>query len=181
RSNRHFHILQPGAHRTSKNLFSAAPVPALVRQAGERAKRRFIEFFTAHIRNPGTRIAYGRAVARFCRWCERYGISLPEVTPFVVAAYIEQLTEMRSAPTVKLHLAAIRMLMDWLVVGQVLPVNPAACVRGPKHLVTKGKTPVLSAAETRQLLDVIDCSKLIGLRDRALIAVLVYSFAREIG
>src|SRR5690606_3589410 len=118
------------------------------------------EFFTAHIRNPGTRIAYGRAVARFCRWCQQYGIALHEVTPFVVAAYIEQLTEMRSAPTVKLHLAAIRMLMDWLVVGQVLPVNPAASVRGPRHVVTKGRTPVLTAEETRLLLDSIDCTKL---------------------
>ncbi len=159
-------------------LVSSDRLPTLIRNAGERAERRFVEFFTAHIRNPGTRAVYGRAVGRFCDWCEQRGIGLQQVSPFVVAAYIEQLTQQRSAPTVKLHLAAIRMLCDWLVVGQVLPVNPAASVRGPKHVVTKGKTPVLTVGEARQLLDAIDCTKIIGLRDRALIGVMVYSFAR---
>ena len=83
-----------------------------------------------------------------------------------------------SAPTVKQHLAAIRMLGDWLVVSQVLPVNPAAAVRGPKHVVTKGATPVLSPAEARRLLEVIDTATLAGLRDRALLSVMLYSFAR---
>lgn len=158
--------------------FSSERLPALIRNAGQQAERRFVEFFTAHIRNPGTRAVYGRAVGRFCDWCEHRGVSLQQVSPFVVAAYIEQLAQQRKAPTVKLHLAAIRMLCDWLVVGQVLSVNPAASVRGPKHVVTKGKTPVLTAGEARQLLDAIDCTKIIGLRDRALIGVMVYSFAR---
>ena len=153
-------------------------MPTLIRNAGKNAERRFLEFFTAHIRNPGTRQVYGHAVGRFCQWCERHGVSLEQVTPFVVAGYIERLTTQLSAPTVKLHLAAIRMLFDWLVTGQVTPVNPAASVRGPKHVVRKGKTPVLTAAEARQLLDSIDCTKIVGLRDRALIGVMVYSFAR---
>ena len=156
----------------------ACRLPGLISHAGERAEQRFLEFFTAHIRNPGTRVVYGRAVARFCRWCEQRGIGLQQVSPFSVAAYIEQLTQQRSAPTVKLHLAAIRMLFDWLVVGQVLPLNPVASVRGPKHVVKKGKTPVLTAGEARQLLDSVDCTKVAGLRDRALIGVMVYSFAR---
>ena len=96
----------------------------------------------------------------------------------VVAAYVEQLSGALSAPSVKQHLAALRMLFDWLVVGQVLPFNPASSVRGPKHVVRTGKTPVLPAAETRTLLDGIDISTLAGLRDRALLWVLVYSFAR---
>ena len=157
---------------------SACAMPAMIRRAGDRATNRFLEFFTAHIRNPGTRAVYARAVAKFCRWCEQQGIDLPQVSPFIVAAYIEQLTQQRSAPTVKTHLAAIRMLFDWLVVGQILPVNPAASVRGPKHVVEKGKTPVLTADEARQLLDSIDCTKIVGLRDRALVGVMVYSFAR---
>ncbi len=78
----------------------------------------------------------------------------------------------------KQHLAAIRVLFDWMVTGHVTPVNPAWSVRGPKHVVKKGKTPVLTAAEARQLLDSIDTSTLIGLRDRALIGVMCYSFAR---
>ena len=153
-------------------------LPTLIRNAGENAERRFLEFFTAHIRNPGTRQVYAHAVGRFSQWCERYGVSLEQVTPFIVAGYVEQLTTSLSNPTVKLHLEAIRMLFDWLVTGQVVPVNPAASVRGPKHVVRKGKTPVLTAAEARQLLDSIDCTKIVGLRDRALIGVMVYSFAR---
>ena len=78
----------------------------------------------------------------------------------------------------KQHLAAIRALCDWLVVHQVLAVNPAAAVRGPKHVVTKGATPVLTPAEARALLDRIDTGTRVGLRDRALLSVMVYSFAR---
>ncbi len=83
-----------------------------------------------------------------------------------------------SKPTTKQHLAAVRMLFDWLVTGQVIPQNPAHAVRGPRHNVRKGKTSVLSADEMRQLLDSIDTSKLIGLRDRALIPLMGYTFAR---
>lgn len=159
-------------------IISAECVPALFRSAGEQAGRRFVEFFTVEIRNLGTRAVYGRAVGRFCCWCEQREVSLEQVSPFVVAAFIEQLTQQRSAPTVKLHLAAIRSLFDYLVVGQVLPFNPAASVRGPKHVVKKGKTPVLTATEARQLLDAIDCRNISGLRDRALVGVMLYSFAR---
>ena len=51
-------------------------------------------------------------------------------------------------------------------------------VRGPKHVVTKGATPVLTPAETCSLLDRIDAGPLVGLRDRALVSVMLYSFAR---
>ena len=144
----------------------------------ERAERRFWEFFTAHIRNPNTRLAYLAAVRRFAEWCERRGVALDQVEPMVLAAYIEQLSGAFAPASVKQHLAALRMLFDWLVVGQVLPFNPASSVRGPKHVVKTGKTPVLSAKEARALLDGIDVSTLVGLRDRALLGVLVYSFAR---
>lgn len=153
--------------------------PSLVAAAGERASMRFFEFFASHIRNPNTRRAYGRAVADFFAWCDRAGIvSVADVQPLHVAAYIEMLTRELSAPTVKQKLAAIRMLFDWLVVGQVVSVNPAASVRGPAHSVRRGKTPVLDALEARQLLNSIDVTTLIGLRDRALIGLMVYSFAR---
>jgi site-specific recombinase XerC len=94
------------------------------------------------------------------------------------AAYVEQLGESLDRPTVKQHLAAIRMLFDWLVIGQVVPMNPASSVRGPKHVVKKGRTPVLNPDEARQLLDSIDTRTIAGLRDRALIGLMVYSFAR---
>jgi site-specific recombinase XerD len=95
-----------------------------------------------------------------------------------VAAYIEQLQGSISKPSVKQHLAAIRMLFDYLVVGQVVPFNPASSVRGPKYVAKKGETPVLSAEEARDLLDSIPTTTVVGLRDRALIGLMVYTFAR---
>ena len=83
-----------------------------------------------------------------------------------------------SAPTVKQHLACICTLFDWLVIGQVMPSNPAHSVRGPRHSVTKGVTPVLSAEEATALLTGMDVSTVVGLRDRAIIAVMTYTFAR---
>jgi site-specific recombinase XerD len=104
--------------------------------------------------------------------------SLAAVQPLHVASWIESQSREVSAPTVKQQLAALRHLFDWLVTGQVVPVNPAASVRGPRHVVRVGKTPVLEPAEARALLDSIDVSTPAGLRDRALIALMVYSFAR---
>jgi len=158
----------------------AAPVlPALVTAAGDRAGIRFLEFFAATIRNPHTRRAYGRAVGEFLAWCEGVGVvSLAGVQPLHVASWIEMQGRKVSAPSVKQQLAAIRHLFDWLVMGQVVPVNPAASVRGPRHVVRVGKTAVLEPAEARALLDSIDALSPAGLRDRALIALMVYSFAR---
>jgi integrase/recombinase XerD len=154
-------------------------VPSLIAVAGERAAGRFLEFFTVNIRNRNTRVAYGRAAGAFLRWCERQGITrLQEVQPVHVAAYIEALQAERSAPTVKQHLACIRMLFDWLVTGQVVPANPAHSVRGPRHSVSKGSTPVLSSEEARELLKGMDVSTVVGLRDRAILAAMTYTFAR---
>ncbi len=163
---------KPASHVPS--LFGV--VPGLIGRAGEPAARRFVEFFTANIRNPNTRRAYARAVNHFFHWCEQRSIALHELEPMLVAAYIEQ--HPGSAPSKKQALAAIRMLFDWLVIGQVLPLNPASSVRGPKHITKRGKTAVLEADQARQLLDSLDIRSIAGLRDRALIGVMVYSFAR---
>ncbi|MBI3782939.1 MAG: tyrosine-type recombinase/integrase [Deltaproteobacteria bacterium] len=154
-------------------------VPALIARAGDRAAWRFVEFFTANIRNPNTRRAYARAVGDFFRWCDARRIhDINRINPTIVAAFVEQRGLTHAKPSVKQELAAVRMLFDWLVVGQVVPTNPAHSVRGPKHVVKRGKTPVLTREETRELLDSIDTDTIRGVRDRALIGVLVYSFAR---
>ncbi len=153
-------------------------VPAVIQRVGAHTSRRYVEYFTARIRNRGTRQAYGQAVSQFFEWCGANGIVFEQIEPIIVATYIEWLTTRLSPPTVKLHLAAIRMLYDHLVTGQVVPFNPAASVRGPKYVVKKGKTPVLAAAEARDLLDAINVTTITGLRDRALIGVMVFSFAR---
>lgn len=168
--------MTPAPAGTSIAIITAVPLPALY-APDERSANRTLEFFTANIRNPNTRKAYARAVAEFATWCEAHGITdVRQVQPVHVAAYIEGLQV--SAPSVKQRLAALRMLFDWLVIGQVMPANPASSVRGPRHSVKKGKTPVLSADEARALLDSIDTSAIIGLRDRALIGLMVYTFAR---
>ncbi|MGH1351607.1 MAG: tyrosine-type recombinase/integrase [Methyloligellaceae bacterium] len=150
-------------------------IPAAVAELGEDASYRFLEFFTAHIRNPNTRAAYARAVKQFFEWCP---VDLHAITSIHIATYVETLSERLSPPTVKQHLAAIRMLFDWLILGQVMPSNPASAVRGPKHVVKKGKTPILSAEEVRRLFDSINTDTVIGQRDRALLGVLLYTFAR---
>jgi site-specific recombinase XerD len=155
------------------------PVPAMIVAAGERARLRFVDFFTANIRNPNTRAAYHIAVREFFGWLALGGLTdVGAIRTHHVSIYVEMLTRKYSAPTVKQHLAAIRRLFDWLIVGQVIDQNPAAPVRGPSHVVKKGKTPVLDGDEARKLLDSIDVSTVVGLRDRALIALLIYSFAR---
>jgi len=152
---------------------------AIVAASGGRASYRFLEFFTANIRNAHTRRAYSRAAAEFFDWLAAKGVTqLAAVESVHVAAYIEELQRARSAPTAKLRLAALRHLFDWMVIGQIMPTNPAAAVRGPRHVVRRGKTPVLDPVEARQLLDAIDATTVIGLRDRALIGLMVYSFAR---
>jgi site-specific recombinase XerD len=95
-----------------------------------------------------------------------------------VASWVEDLQEKHGAPGVKQQLAAVRMLFDWLITGQVVPTNPAAAVRGPNYVVTTGKTPVLDAAEWRNLINAIPAETVRDLRDRALIATLTYTFAR---
>jgi site-specific recombinase XerC len=132
-----------------------------------------------HIRNSHTRRAYARAAEEFLTWCTDAGVpSIAAVPPVHVATWIEAGTRALAAPRVKQRLAAIRHLFDWLVTGQVVPVNPAASMRGPQHVMTSGQTPVFDPAEARALLDSIDASTVVGLRDRALIGFMVYYFAR---
>jgi site-specific recombinase XerD len=150
-----------------------------------KAAERVVDFFTTQIHNDNTRGAYLNALRRFTGWCEAHGMhELSQVRPFHIAAFIRNLQHKDyqpkplSAPTVKQQLAALRMLFDWLVTGHIIEINPAHAVRGPKYVVKTGKTPVLAGDEARALLDSIDTRKLIGLRDRALIAVMTYTFAR---
>jgi integrase/recombinase XerD len=169
-------------------------VPAFFADAGDKAAFRVLEFFTANISNKNTRTAYALAVRRFANWCHARRFLLDQLTPIHVAAYIEELGRDMAKPSVKQHLAAIRMLFDYLVTGQVVPHNPAASVRGPKYVVKKGKTPVLTLNEARALFASLEPKnkqttgeenneavpewRLSALRDRAVIGVMVYSFAR---
>lgn len=151
-------------------------VPAIIADAGDASASRFREFFTVNIRNPNARAAYAQAVGQSLRWCEARRLTRAQVKPMAVAASIE--AHGGSDPTRKQYLAAIKLLFDRMVSSQLMQVKPAAAVRGPKHIFKAGKTPVLTAGQARDQFNSIDVSTLIGLRDRASIGVLVFSFAR---
>jgi site-specific recombinase XerD len=171
--------LVPGDPSRALARVGLGPLPRVITAAGPGASRRFVEFFTANIRNRNTRRAYAHAVGLFCQWLDARGVrDLTQVTPIIVAAYIEELCQQLSKPSVKQHLAAIRILGDYLVTGGVLRFNPASSVRGPKYVTKRGKTPVLDDDQMQQLLDSIDTSTPVGLRDRAVIATMAYDFAR---
>src|SRR5260370_24369582 len=154
-------------------------LPSIIRAHGERACRRFIEFFTANIRNRNTRMAYARAVKQFFDWCEDRRLALDDIEPMTVAAYIEQLGPEVSKPIVKQHLAAVRQLLDYLVTGGILPSNPAGSVRRPKYVVKRRNTPGLSSDQPRTLPDSVHTSVPIGPSDRALTPAVGYSSGRH--
>ncbi len=168
-------------------------LPAVIADQGDKAAERFFTFFTDTIPNKNTRAAYYRNTMRFFAWTHAKRLSLPAIKSYHVSAYLAELAASHATLTVKQHLASLRMLFDWLITGQVIDANPAAAVRAAKHIVKRGKTPVLKADEARELLGSIPLRigpepkdgqpdnrppSLIGLRDRALIAVMVFSFAR---
>jgi len=140
-------------------------IPSLITDAGAAAAQHTLEFFTARIPN-------------FCVWCDVHGVPLLGVTSPLVAAYLQGLQQTLSPASAKQHLAGLRHWMDWLTERGVLAVNPAASVRGPRHVVHEGKTPVLERDEARRLLASIDGSDVVSLRDKALLSVMLFSFAR---
>jgi site-specific recombinase XerD len=170
-----FAIVQPGALATPVDRSSGPGVDTRRSRHGRLALYRILH---RHIRNPSTRRAYARTCQQFCAWADDRGLTLTTIRPFDVASYVEARQQSHSAPDVKQQLTAVRKLFDWLVTGQIVPSNPASSIRGPKHVVKTGKTPVLDAPDWRKLLDSIPTDTVRDLRDRALIATLTYSFAR---
>src|ERR1700756_2810613 len=153
--------------------------PILIERAGPSTKKKFFEFFTVPIRNANTRAAYYRAIQQFLAWAEVAGYQdLENIEPITVAAYIEGLQRRAAPPTVKQHMAAIRMLFSWLTEKGVLAINPAREVKTERFSRTEGKTPAFVDGEVQKLLDAIETSTHTGLSDRALLGTLAYTFAR---
>ena len=174
--------LIPAPQKPTKSLRLGSvslSLPTLITDEGKPATKRFIEFFTAHIRNKNTREAYGRAVRDFFAWCDDNNVGpLIDIEAVHIAAYIEQLTQEKAPQTVKQRLAAIKTVFDSLVTGGVLSANPASAVRGPRYSTKKGTTPILMPEDAKALIRSIPSDTLPGLRDRAIIATMIYSFAR---
>jgi integrase/recombinase XerC len=153
--------------------------PILIERASPSTRKKFFEFFTVPIRNANTRAAYYRAIQQFLAWAERAGYQdLEDIEPITVAAYIEILQRRAAPPTVKQHMAAIRMLFSWLTEKGVLAMNPAREVKTERFSRAEGKTPAFVEGEVQKLLGAVETSTHTGLRDRALLGVLAYTFAR---
>lgn len=151
-------------------------VPAIVKESGNAARFAWDEFFGAEVRNPHTRAAYLRAVRRFLESAAGAGVELARITPGMVGRYLDD--HPGSVPTKKLALAAIRRFLDLLVTRHVIVLNPALSVRAERYEVVEGKTPEITIEQARRLLATIDTGQAVGLRDRAVIAVLIYTAAR---
>ena len=151
-------------------------LPTLLSESGAAGRFAFEEFLHGQIRNPHTRKAYLHAVRSFSRWCEQRVLELTRVAPADVGRYLDAMPV--AAPTRKLHLAALRRFFDALVLRHVVILNPALSVRGERYQVVEGKTPEISIADARRLLHSIDTRHAVGLRDRAIIGILIYTAAR---
>jgi site-specific recombinase XerD len=156
----------------------ARPLPLFVRDAGPEAEAFTAEFFAARIPNVNTRAAYERAVRRFATWAQARGIQLARVNPVDAADYLQGLGEQLQPPSVNLHLAALRQWFDWLTQRGVFRANPIASVKGPRHSVDEGKTPVLEAAEARALFASITGTDVVSLRDQAVLSIMLFGFVR---
>ncbi len=151
-------------------------LPALIRDAGGAARFAYEEFFHGQIRNPFTRKAYRHSFRLFSEWCVSGGLELVRVTPADVGRFLDSLPV--ALPTKKLHLAALRRFFDGLVMRHVLILNPALSVRSERYQVVEGKTPEISVEHARRLLKSIDTSHIIGLRDFAVVEIMIYTAAR---
>jgi site-specific recombinase XerD len=154
-------------------------LPDIVRRAGSAAVFAAEEFFYGSIRNDNTRRAYRHAVDRFLAWCEQRGLELARIAPKDVGQYMDRLrAERLGIATRKQHLAAIRHFFDGMVTRHAVILNPALSVRGDRYAVIEGKTPEISVKQARSLLASIDTADPVGLRDRALLAILAYTSSR---
>ena len=148
----------------------------IVQRGGAGARLAAEEFFDARFRNPHTRRAYGRHVVRFLEWCDARGIELREVSPGDAARFIEELAP--SVANQKIALAALRQFFDLLVTRHAVLLNPFHSVQGPPRGSLDGKTPEISPTQARRLLESVDCSRPVGVRDRAILGTLTYTGAR---
>lgn len=170
-------------HADLERLRREVAAPDIVREAGPGAEYAYADFFKAKISNSNTRKAYKRAVDRFLGWCRLRGLTLRQVTSFVVGDYVEHYLIDKdghplSAPTKKQHLAGLRHFFDNQQMYHGVGINPASSVRGPKYSAREGKTPAFDDRQVRTLLDSIENTDVVSIRDRTLLMILAYTAAR---
>jgi integrase/recombinase XerD len=170
-------------HADLERLRREVAAPPIIQEAGPGAEYAYADFFKAKISNSNTRKAYKRAVDRFLGWCQLRGLTLRQVTSFVVGNYVENhLLDKNghplSAPTKKQHLAGLRHFFDNQQMYHGVGINPASSVRGPKYSAIEGKTPAFDDRQVRQLLDSIGNGDVVAIRDKTLLMILAYTAAR---
>ncbi len=151
-------------------------LPSLVAEAGAAAHFAWEEFIYGKLRNPHTRAAYERAIRQFMGHCEALGKDLQQISPRDVGSYLDGLRY--AVATKKLILSALRHFFAALVTRHVVILNPAASVRAERLQVIEGKTPEISIEQARMLMRSMDTSHAVGLRDRAIVGILIYTAAR---
>jgi integrase/recombinase XerD len=159
-----------------RHVVTKLVAPPAIMAAGAGARFAWEEFFLGKIRNGHTRAAYLRAVRRLLAWCEQESIEIARLTPGALGIYFDELPG--SVPSKKVHLAAIRSFFDVLVQRHIVPLNPALSVRTERYSAIEGKTPEITVEQARRLLGSIEPASVTDYRDRALIAVLIYTAAR---
>ena len=151
-------------------------IPFLVQAAGDSAKFAWGEFFYGRIRSEHTRRAYLRAVTYFLRWCEQQNVAMGQISPAHVGVYIDGLK--LSTSSKKQVLAGLRHFFDGMVTRHAIALNPALSVRTERYSVIEGKTPEITVKQARKLLHSIDTTDVVGLRDKSIISILIYTAAR---
>lgn len=169
-------MLPESKNATAMPVSGSNGLPQLIVDSGAAARFAWEEFFYGQVRNQHTRRSYQRSTRRFLLWCESRNLALDAITPAHVGHFMDALPD--SLASKKVYLAGIRHLFDKLVVRHVVVLNPAASVRMERYQVIEGKTPEIPIEQARRLLGSIMPDSIVGLRDRAIIAVLAYTAAR---
>jgi integrase/recombinase XerD len=152
-------------------------LPAIIEQVGLPAATAWHDFFSGKLPNAHTRVAYARAIRRFLQWCEARGHrDLARITPGDVGEYFR--AHAKSLPTKKQHLSALRRFFNLLVERHICILNPAAVTELERYTMVEGKTPEITPKQIRRLFDSIRPDRILGLRDRAIIAILCFTGVR---
>lgn len=154
------------------------PLPTKIVEYGEPAQIAWDDFFAGSIANPHTRLAYERAVRYFLTWADEHvpDKSLPHLTAGDVGRYLKTLSG--GPQKKKQHLAGLRKFFNLLVERHVVVINPAAVAQTERLHMSEGATPIITDKQVRLLLGKIDTNTVVGLRDRAIFGILLYTAAR---
>lgn len=159
-------------------LSTALEIPEIILDAGPAARFAWEEMFIGEIRNRDTRRAYHRAASVFLEWCAARNLQLTTITPADVGRYLDSLRESHHVTSQKQILSALRKLFDFMVIRHAVVLNPAASVRTERYQVVEGKTPEITVKQARILLSSIDTTHVVGLRDKSIIGVMIYTGCR---